>query len=103
MDVELEGDSARIAVGDRLVLRLDEPVTGHLWTADASGGPLHVEPVSRSAPAPGAAPGAGGQAMVSAVATEPGEAVLVLELKRGWEQAAAERREIRVVVEAAGT
>lgn len=102
MDVELEGDSARITVGDRLVLRLDEPVTGHLWTATASAAPLQVEPVSRSAPAPGGAPGAGGQAVVSAVATEPGEAVLVLELKREWEPAATERREVRVVVEAAG-
>ena len=102
MDHELEGDSARLAVGDRLVLRLDEPVTGHLWNAQASGTSLHVEPVSRSGPAPGGAPGAGAQAVVSAVATQPGEAVLVLELKREWEPAAAERREVRVVVEAAG-
>jgi inhibitor of cysteine peptidase len=88
-----------VGVGEQVTVRLDEtPTTGYQWeVVDVPSG-LAVETSSFEPPPPSAAPGAGGQRVVTLTAVEPGHHRLRLQRRRAWEPPAAETLEIVVHV-----
>jgi predicted secreted protein len=97
VDVEVGADqsSVRVRRGDRVVVRLEQPVTGHVWTVTAGGGLTVVDDVLRSAGS--GAPGAAAHRVVTVAAEGSGN--VVAELKRPWEAQAGGHREVAVVVD----
>ncbi|WP_432564812.1 hypothetical protein [Kineococcus sp. SYSU DK003] len=98
MDVELgDRSSVEVALGDRVTLRLAQPVTGHEWDVAVEGRLIVLDDILE--PAATGAPGATAQRVVTVGVNGPGTAVA--QLKRGWETGFLERREIEVLVDGA--
>jgi predicted secreted protein len=101
MSAEIHGaGTARASVGEHVVVRLDEVgTTGYQWQPAAV--PDGLELVSSEfQPPTSAAPGAGGQRIITLRATKSGEHHLTVERRRAWEPAAAETAEVVVTVSA---
>ncbi len=94
-----DGATLRVAVGDRVALRLPESAgTGYLWTLDEAAG-VHVVDDRREQPE-GAGAGATGLRVLEVAVDEPGAHELRLRLQRPWEPASSAVDEMTLGVEA---
>ncbi len=94
----LRTSEIHVSAGDEVVVRTPEnATTGYLWSVQRVDGVLEVigedhqffgQPL----------PGSGGQQVVRVRAAAAGEGLLQLVLKRPWESAVQDRREIRILV-----
>ena len=94
-----DGATLRVAVGDRVALRLPENAgTGYLWTLDEADG-VRVVDDRREQPADAGA-GATGLRVLELAVDEPGAHELHLRLQRPWEPASSAVDEMTLAVEA---
>lgn len=94
----LRTSGIHVSAGDEVVVQLPEnATTGYLWSIQRVDGVLDVigddhqffgQPL----------PGSGGQRIVRVRAAAAGEGMLQLVLKRPWESAVQDRREVRILV-----
>jgi predicted secreted protein len=94
----LRTSEIHVSAGDEVVVRIPEnATTGYLWSVQRVDGVLEVigedhqcfgQPL----------PGSGGQQVVRVRAAAAGEGLLQLVLKRPWESAVQDRREVRILV-----
>ena len=83
-----ESGSVVAAVGDTLVIQLENPAaTGYQWSPLVTGTAV-VEESTEVLPAASEAPGAAGKWRMLLRATEPGKAHVSFDLVRAWDPAA---------------
>ena len=86
----------RTAPGKPFVIEVEaNPTTGYLWEADLPSGVEMVE--HETTPGASRAMGAAGSDTFTLRATEPGEYVVTLKLRRPWESGSIETRTFSVV------
>lgn len=91
-------DAVEVHMGDRVLVRMDEnATTGYQWSVVETSDHLDVES-SEFSPPGSRAPGAAGQRVVTIRTRHPGSAIVRLHLKRPWEAAAAQSRDIAIRV-----
>jgi inhibitor of cysteine peptidase len=99
-EIEVRSTGAQIDArsGDRIVVRIPEsPTTGYRWIVGDLPGCVELAG-DELVPPRSSRPGAGGERLVTLVATHPGSARIVLELAQPWEGKAADRFELLVTV-----
>ena len=90
--VHQDGTSARVRVGDVVVVHLVEPgATGYQWTAAVDGTSMTEESTAVEFPA-GSPPGRSGERLFSFRAVSTGTTLLTLTLARAWEDGAVAQR-----------
>ncbi len=93
-----DGESLELAVGDDLVVRLEQQSGGgYLWSVAEVPACLS-ETSSEVEPTPRALPGQVRTAALGLRAERPGSGDVVVTLRRPWEAAATEQRRIHVEV-----
>lgn len=99
LDRPVDGTRADLAVGDQLVLRLDQQSGGgHLW--ELSAVPDCLEPdADRVEPVGSSLPGSAHTRLLGLRASRPGAGELVLALRRPWEDEPTDERRIRIRVQ----
>lgn len=94
-----DGATLRVAVGDRVALRLPENAgTGYLWTLEEADG-VRIVDDRREQPSGGGA-GATGLRVLELAVDEPGAHELRLRLQRPWEPASSAVDEMTLGVQA---
>jgi predicted secreted protein len=96
--IEASGEAVDASSGDRIVVRIPEnATTGYRWVVGELPGCVELAG-DELVPPQRTQPGAGGERVVTLVATHPGSARIVLELAQPWEGKAADRFELLVTV-----
>ncbi|MFJ8110234.1 protease inhibitor I42 family protein [Streptomyces sp. NPDC096132] len=86
----------RVSLGDEVVVQLPENAgTGYLWSVQRVDGAVEVTGDAYEAPGR-PAPGAGGRRIVRIRPTAVGEGLVVLVLKRPWEDHVEDRVDVRI-------